>query len=82
MNKIQESDFDDKYNCLYDDFKTFNQGPFVYYTFFITRRVLFVWICYFVNDPAYSIFQIYFNLFLNLGFVGYLLVFKPFMDPF
>ena len=82
MSRSEEQDFDNMYGCLYEDFKTYNQGNFIYYTFFIVRRVLFVWVTFFMADSHYSIFQIFFNVFLNLGFVLYLVTYKPFMDSF
>ena len=74
--------FENMYSCLYEGFKTYNQGPMLFNNVFILRRILFVWVTFFYSDPIFTCLQVFFNLLLSFLFLAYLLVMKPYECPY
>jgi hypothetical protein len=80
MNKGDESKFDAVYGCLYEEFKARDNFLTHYYFVYVTRRVIFVVVCFKFYEPVWTAFQIIVNILLSLYFACYLAHYRPFAD--
>ena len=68
------------YSAMYEEFRVTTNPLTNYYSVYLLRRWLFVFMAYYFSLPHQALLQVWINAYLSYFFLLYLIVYQPYHD--